>query len=145
MQLPLTKKPFLISLIVFIGSLLAACGPNPTQEMEFKASIHRLGNGELELISEVSNFSKTPKMLNDIDIDDKLHKTLGLSTVDGATGEYIPFDNTISYSINKQLDPGESFFFRLIGQKTNKFTSGDVDFTVDNHWDFRSVAVGCCR
>ena len=138
------KKTFLISSIVFIGSLLTACD-DPTQEMEFKASIQRLGNGELALISEVSNFSKTPKTLNDIDIDDKLHKSLRLSTVEGTTGEYIPFDNTISYSINRQLDPGESFLFRLIGQETNQFVSGDVDFIVDSHWDYRSVSVGCCR
>lgn len=92
-----------------IGSSLSACN-DPTKQMDFKVSIQRLGNGQLVLVSEVTNFSKTPKKLNDIDIDNQLHNSLGLTTVDGRSGEYLPLDDTITYSINKQLDPQELSF-----------------------------------
>ena len=114
--------------------------------MEFKATIQRLDNGRLELLSEVSNYSSTTKTLTDIDIDHNLHKALDLTTRDRRKGDYIPIDNTISYSINKSLETNETYQFRLIGKEINEFISGDVDFIVnDDMWNYRSVSVGCCR
>ena len=69
--------------------------------MEFKASIQHLDNGQLELMSEVTNYSTILKILNSIDIDKKLHQALDLRTNNEESGDYIPIDNTISYTMNK--------------------------------------------
>ena len=138
------KIIFVASSLISISGLLCSC-TDPTTQMEFRASIQRHGNGRVELVSVVSNYSNTPKMLNDIDIDSKLHKALGLTSRDQRNGDYIPLDNTVSYVINKKLNPKESYRFTLVGKESNQFISGDVDFIVDNDlWNFRSVAVSCC-
>ena len=139
------KKIFPTIALVSISGLLCACS-DPTTQMEFQASIKRLGNGRLEFISEVTNYSNTSKMLNDIDIDYRLHEALELTTGDLREGEYIPIDNTISYVINKNLKPKEKYQFRLIGIESSRFISGEVDFIINNDiWNFRSVSVSCCR
>ena len=139
------KKIFTTIALVSISGLLCACS-DPTTQMEFQASIKRLGNGRLEFISEVTNYSNTSKMLNDIDIDYRLHEALELTTGDLREGEYIPIDNTISYVINKNLKPKEKYQFRLIGIESSHFISGEVDFIInDDIWNFRSVSVSCCR
>ena len=139
------KNLFSNSSLILISGMLCSC-TDPTTQMEFKASIHRLGNGRLELVSEVSNYSNTSKTLNDIDIDNKLHKALELSGKQQEEGEYIPIDNTISYTINKTLEPKETYQFKLIGKQIDQFISGEVDFTINNDmWNFRSVSVSCCR
>ena len=138
-------KFFSISSLISIIGLISACS-DPTTQMEFQASIKRLGNGRLEFISEVTNYSNTSKMLNDIDIDYRLHEALELTTGDLREGEYIPIDNTISYMINKNLKPKEKYQFRLFGKESNRFISGEVDFIInDDIWNFRSVSVSCCR
>ena len=76
--------------------------------MEFRASIQRQGNGQLELVSVVSNYSVTPKMLNEIDVDSKLHKAFGLTSRHKRNGDYIPLDGTVSYIINRNLNPKET-------------------------------------
>ena len=114
--------------------------------MEFKASIQRLDNGQIELVSEVTNYSTVLKTLNNIDIDKKLHQALDLKTSNEESGDYIPIDNTISYTINKTLNPKETYKFVLTGKKINQFISGKIDFIVNNDfWHFRSVSVSCCR
>ena len=139
------KKFFTISSLVSNSGLLGACS-DPTTQMEFQASIKRLGNGRLEFISELTDYSNTSKILNDIDIDYRLHEALELTTGDLREGEYIPVDNTISYVINKSLKPEEKYQFRLIGIKSSRFISGEVDFIINNDiWNFRSVSVSCCR
>lgn len=140
-----SPKHLLAAAAVAGSSLLASCS-DPTTEMEFRASIQRLNNGQVELISEVSNFSNQIKTINDIDIAQPLHQALQLTTPSGTTGSYTPIDNTISYTINKQLAPQESYRFRLIGRETENFISGDVDFIINNNFlHFRSIAVSCCR
>ena len=139
------KNFFVLSSLIALSGMICSCG-DPTTQMKFKATIQRLDNGRLELLSEVSNYSNTTKTLTDIDIDHNLHKALDLKTRDRRKGNYIPIDNTISYSINKSLETNETYQFRLIGKEINEFISGDVDFIVnDDMWNYRSVSVGCCR
>ncbi len=123
---------------------LTACS-DPTREMSFKASIEERGSGQLELITEVSNFSAEPKTLNDLDIDQRLHNALQLETADGVRGSFTPIDNTISYTINKVIAPQERFQFRLFGIQSEEFVSGDVDFIINNdYFNYRSIALSCC-
>ena len=139
------KNLFYISSLILISGILSSCS-DPTTQMEFKASIQRLENGRLELVSEVSNYSNTSKTLNNIDIDNKLHEALELATRQLKEGEYIPIDNTISYTIKKNLEPKETYQFKLTGREINQFISGEVDFIVNNDiWNYRSVSVSCCR
>lgn len=138
------KNVFVASSLISISGLICSCS-DPTTQMEFRASIERQGNGRLELVSVVSNYSDTPKMLNDIDIDSKLHEALGLTSRDKRNGSYLPLDDTVSYVINKNLNPKETYRFTLIGKESDQFVSGDVDFIINNdNWNFRSVSVSCC-
>ena len=128
-----------------LTSLLSACGEDPTTAMQFTATIRQLHQERLELITTVKNFSDTTKTLSDIDIDGQLHQDLGLSTATGTSGEWVPIDNTYSYTINKDLKPGESFIYSFFGTKPSRFITGDVDFVVnENLLNFRSVPVSCC-
>ena len=58
---------------------------------------------------------------------------------------FIPFDNTYSYEINKKIPSGESYYTYFKGIISNGFVSGDVDFIINNSFNFRSVSVGCCE
>ena len=128
-----------------LASLLSACGDDPTTAMQFTARIKQLNQERLELITTVKNFSDSTKTLSDIDIDDQLHKALGLSTATGTSGEWVPIDNTYSYTVNKDLKPGESFTFSFFGTKPSRFITGDIDFIVNgNLLNFRSIPVSCC-
>ena len=113
--------------------------------MQFTARIKPLNQERLELITTVKNFSDSTKTLSDIDIDDQLHKALGLSTATGTSGEWVPIDNTYSYTVNKDLKPGESFTYSFFGTKPSRFITGDIDFIVNgNLLSFRSIPVSCC-
>ena len=139
------KNIFTISSLISISGALCSCS-DPNTQMEFKASIQHLENGQLELVSEVTNYSTALKTLNNIDIDKELHQALDLKTSNVGSGDYIPIDNTISYTINRTLKPEETYKFVLTGSKINQFISGEIDFIVNNDlWHFRSVSVGCCR
>ena len=96
---------------VVTTALLSAC--TDTSQMGFNATIQDLKDGRIELITTVTNHSSETKTLSDIDIDSELHKKLSLQPLSGASGDYIPIDNTISYTINQKLRPSEAYTFRL--------------------------------
>ena len=132
--------------LVMLTSTISACGNDPTTEMEFGAEVILLNQGNLELVTKVTNHSRSPKSLSYIDIDDKLHNTLKLSTEAGTSGEWTPLDNTYSYTINKTLSPGESFTYTFLGKKANRFITGDVDFVINESFlNFRSIPISCCK
>lgn len=135
-----------ITALTSLTGILSACGNDPTTEMRFKAEIKLLNDNNLELVTTVTNHSNSSKILSDIDIDDKLHRSLNLSTASGASGEWMPIDNTYSYTINKSIQPGDSFTYTFLGTKSNDFITGDVDFVVNESFlNFRSIPISCCQ
>ena len=140
----LTKMRLKSCVAVATATLLTACAD--TSQMGFNATIKDLGDGRVELIATVTNNSSEMKTLSDIDIDSDLHKKLNLQSMPGTRGEYLPFDNTVSYAINEQLSPSQVYTFRLQGSKSAQFITGDVDFIVNNdNFGFRSFPVSCCQ
>ena len=126
------------------ATLLTACAD--TSQMRFNATIQDLGDGRVELIATVTNNSGETKTLSDIDIDNELHKQLSLQPLAKIDGDYIPIDNTISYTINQELRPTEAYTFRLQGRKSEQFITGDVDFIINNDmFGYRSFPVSCCQ
>jgi len=129
---------------VAAAALLAACAD--TSQMGFNATIQNLGDGRVELIATVTNNSGETKTLSDIDIDNELHNKLNLQPLATIDGDYIPIDNTISYTINQELKPSEAYTFRLRGRKSEQFITGDVDFIINNDlFGYRSFPVSCCQ
>jgi len=140
----LTNLPSKIAFAFTTTTLLTAC--TDTSQMGFNATITDFKDGRVELIATVTNQSSEAKTLSDIDIDSKLHRELNLQPTSGPNGEYLPIDNTISYRINRQLNPGQSYNFRLQGSKSEKFITGDVDFIINNdNFGYRSFPVSCCQ
>ena len=128
-----------------LTALLSSCSEDPTNEMKFKADIADQGAGRVELIATITNFSAATQTLSEIDVDVALHKALQLTTINGLSPQFIPFDNTMSYTINRIMRPGETFSLHLYGNKIGYFMTGDVDFVVNNdNFNFRSIPVSCC-
>ena len=135
----------LITSVFFIIPFLASC-ENPTKEMDFKIDLNSTGGEKIELVHTIANYSKSIKKISDIDVDKTLHDSLNLKTTQGTKGIPIPIDNTISYTINKKLKPNEKFKFVLVGNISEKFVSGQIDFIVnDNIWHMREISVSCCK
>ena len=133
-----------LSLALIMSTALSSCG-DPNSQLKFEATIDKQTEKQLILKTKVTNYSNSDKTLSEIDIDKSLHEKLNLSTMDGSKGEFIPFDNTYSYEINKKIPSGESFFNYFKGIPINDFISGDVDFIINNSFNYRSVSVDCCE
>ena len=135
------KLPFTL---IMSTALITGCS-DPNYQLKFEANINQQTDNQLLLTTKVTNYSDSDKTLNEIDIDKSLHEKLNLSRIDGSKGEFIPFDNTYSYVINKKIPSGESFSTNFKGTYSNNFISGDVDFIINNSFNFRSVSVSCCE
>ena len=133
-----------LSIVLIVSTALTSCS-DPNSQLKFEATINQQGGKQLILNTKVTNYSDSDKTLNEIDIDKSLHEKLNLSRIDGSKGEFIPFDNTYSYEINKKIPTGESFSTNFKGSTSDGFISGDVDFIINNSFYFRSVSVDCCE
>ncbi len=134
-----------LSLALILSTALSSCG-DPNSQLKFEATIDQQTAKNLILTTKVTNYSNSDKTLNEIDIDKSLHEKLNLSRMDGSRGEFIPFDNTYSYEVNRKIPSGESFSTNFKGSTSKDFISGDVDFIIDNNLlNFRSISVDCCK
>ena len=134
-----------LPLAIVISTALTTGCSDPNSQLKFEATINQQTENQLMLKTKVTNYSDSDKTLNEIDIDKSLHEQLNLSRIDGSKGEFIPFDNTYSYEINKKIPSGESHYTYFKGIISDDFVSGDVDFIINNSFNFRSVSVGCCE
>mgnify|MGYP001262470537 CR=1 FL=1 len=134
-----------LPLAIVISTALTTGCSDPNSQLKFEATINQQTENQLMLKTKVTNYSDSDKTLNEIDIDKSLHEQLNLSRIDGSKGEFIPFDNTYSYKINKKIPSGESHYTYFKGIISDDFVSGDVDFIINNSFNFRSVSVGCCE
>jgi len=134
-----------LPLALIMSTVLTTSCSDPNSQLKFEATINQQTQKQLMLTTKVTNYSDSDKTLNEIDIDKSLHEELNLSRIDGSKGEFIPFDNTYSYEINKKIPSGESHYTYFKGIISDDFVSGDVDFIINNSFNFRSVSVGCCE
>ena len=135
------KLPFTL---IMSTALITGCS-DPNSQLKFEANINQQTDNQLLLTTKVTNYSDSDKTLSEIDIDKSLHEKLNLSKINGFKGEFIPFDNTYSYEINKKIPSGESVTTYFKGTKSNDYISGDVDFIINNSFNFRSISVDCCE
>tara|TARA_B100000212_G_C27357317_1_gene526469 strand:- start:1139 stop:1552 length:414 start_codon:yes stop_codon:yes gene_type:complete len=134
-----------LSLALITSTALISGCSDPNSELLFEATINQQTDNQIVLTTKVTNYSDSDKTLNEIDIDKSVHEKLNLSRIDGSRGEFIPFDNTYSYEINQKIPSGESVTTYFKGTKINDYISGDVDFIINNSFNFRSVPVDCCQ
>ena len=98
-----------LPLVLIMSTAITTGCSDPYSQLKFEAAIYQQTEKQVILTTTVTNYSDSDKTFNEIDIDKSLHEKLNLSSIDGSKGEFIPFDNTYSYEINKKIPSGESF------------------------------------
>ena len=132
-----------LSAIFIAGSTLVSCGGASLENIGVKANFSRISEDEIVLKTIVTNYSEKDAKLKQIDISTPLHKKLNLKRSDLSEGD-CSF-GVCSYYVERNLSPGESIAINFKGDYIPSFTSGEVDFVIDNLLNFKTVSIDCCR
>jgi len=97
-----------------------------------------------EILVTLTNESRSERTLVDVDVADSYLAGIAVEGTDPAysDSEHIPFDNTVSYSFDRALEPGGTLSVRFVAVAVQEGDfAGDFDLCIDSMASCVSQAV----